>query len=509
MCGIAGIICSGSPAEDPEIRPLMGTILEHIYPRGKDTFGCASLDSEGKMVRLQKGNNEVIPIKQQIQPMVNNAFDSEATVHLFNFRGIPTTEYNASGKDLHGDEMQPYTNKDQTQVIVHNGLISNDKELSVGYQRLMDESLHEVYGHDIDSYAILKRMNQLGVFNLGQILGTLEGSWSFAATSNRQIHFARTFLGLWFAVVRSKHNTYLLFSSTKDSLLHIQNEHHLFEMPINGHGSWTIDYLQDQLNLPGPLHGLASEIMQSVEVRKTRTRQNGTSIVVIFSGGLDSTTVAAWAAQTYDRVYLLHFKYGCKAEDRETKAVTQICEYLNDKFEAKTTLHFMDTSWLKSLGGSSLTVDAREIAKGEVGAETISEWVPSRNLAFMGMTASFCDVHDIGCIALGLNREESAVFNDNSSEFFESMQAPLALGTQAMPTIACPLGNMMKSEIVTFAQKLNAPLHLSWSCYHGGKGPDKLQCGSSEALTCGPCLNTKRAFKMAKIENPIKYYEGE
>ena len=52
--------------------------------------------------------------------------------------------------------------------------------------------------------------------------------------------------------------------------------------------------------------------------------------VVICSGGLDSTTVAAHARYLDQReVTLLHFRYRCRAEAREIRAVREVANALN------------------------------------------------------------------------------------------------------------------------------------------------------------------------------------
>src|SRR4051794_8068210 len=107
--------------------------------------------------------------------------------------------------------------------------------------------------------------------------------------------------------------------------------------------------------------------------------------VVICSGGLDSTTVAAHA-KLIDHCdpILLHFRYRCRAQPREECAVRRIGEALN----ARTL--FWDIEWLKQLGGSRLTSETARIATGVAGAELPHEWVPAGNLLFLAHAAGFC-----------------------------------------------------------------------------------------------------------------------
>lgn len=214
--------------------------------------------------------------------------------------------------------------------------------------------------------------------------------------------------------------------------------------------------------------------------------------VVVCSGGLDSTTAAAHAryVDAFDKITLLHFKYRCHAEAREVQAVNNIADVLN----ARAVIYEID--WLKQIGGSRLTDDHDSISGPIEGAEYPHEWVPARNLLFLSYAAAFCDANDVSAIYMGLNLEESAVYSDNTVEFYERMDKVLQLATISRPRIVMPLARMMKWEIVKYAHEINAPIHLSWSCYRSGE----FHCGN-----CGPCYMRKTAHRMIGISDSVQY----
>lgn len=213
--------------------------------------------------------------------------------------------------------------------------------------------------------------------------------------------------------------------------------------------------------------------------------------LVICSGGLDSTTAAAHAKFVDKReLYLLYFTYGCHAEQSELKSIKEIAEAIN------TELIVQNISWLKDIGGSTLIDTKADIKNGIEGAEYPYEWVPARNLMFIAHAAAYCDAKEIRYIYMGLNLEESAVYPDNTIEFYEKMEAILNVATLIRPKIIMPLARMMKWEIVEYAYKIGAPIHLSWSCYKS----NNYHCGE-----CGPCYMRKTAHKMLNIEDKIKY----
>lgn len=213
--------------------------------------------------------------------------------------------------------------------------------------------------------------------------------------------------------------------------------------------------------------------------------------IVICSGGLDSTTAAAHA-KFIDKheVILLYFRYHCQAEESELRAIKQVAKFL----AAELLIH--DIEWLKVIGGSSLTDTNAEIKNSIEGAEFPYEWVPARNLMFIAHAAALCDARNIPFIYMGLNLEESAVYPDNTIEFYEKMETILNVATLSRPKILMPLARMMKWQIVEYAYQINAPIHLAWSCYKS----NELHCGE-----CGPCYMRKTAHNMLNIKDSIDY----
>lgn len=75
---------------------------------------------------------------------------------------------------------------------------------------------------------------------------------------------------------------------------------------------------------------------------------------------------------------------------------------------------------------------------------------------------------------------------------------PNSLNLQNRVQVLTPVANLMKREIVQLGLSINAPLHLTWSCYENGA----IHCGK-----CGPCFMRKTAFKMLNVPEVIDYAE--
>lgn len=459
MCAITGLL-SVSPDNvehlSDRFRNGFVRLLKASEERGRDGFGYLIVPTEHSgrpTIREQ-----YIPRQgykpEDLQAHYNHIYNQLYTTKclIANHRAEPTTEYVENKRT---EDQQPYRCGDW--FAVHNGTIANDKQL-------MDE-LKVDPPTQIDSFAI-------------PALAAVKG-----------IHHLRTKLKGSYAT--------LLWNTQQKELIALRNYQPLTVLYVPGEEVFVFSSLltakefipgSESLNFPPYSLGRSFKLHGAFSV-ETEDGQNGQRALVVCSGGLDSTTAATVAKRNHQEVCLLHFLYGCMAEEREMKAVADIAERLNCQYK------YIDMGWLKQLGGSSLTENGK-ISDGVSGAEFAHEWVPARNTAMIGITAAYADRFDCGSIYLGLNLEEAGAYPDNTVEFYQKFNAVLDCGTRARPQIINPLGNLTKKEIVELAYKLGAPIDLSWSCYHGGAK----HCG-----TCGPCHMRQVAHQMIGREDSVAY----
>lgn len=361
-----------------------------------------------------------------------------------NHRATPTTENDAPRHN------QPFG---ATVKVVHNGVISNDKDLGVKEGEIDSSVLAEVL--DFTSLAAMR-----------DSLAKVEGSYALAAMTKKTIYLACNYKPIW---IGKKDNEYY-FSSL---------EHH-FE------GTGIRPYRMKPYSVMNLLTGETHDL----------PRQQSNRAIVICSGGLDSTAVAAYACHEHgaENVLLVHFRYGCKAQKPEVMAIPKIAERLGCKHK------FMELPYTEMTGGSPILQSEDTISEGIEGAEYAHEWVPARNFLFMAYTVAFAEANNYGHIYLGTNLEEGGAYPDNEEQFIRDVNACLygAVQNGVKIEIHTPLGNLMKREIVEFGTKYNAPFDLSWSCYRDGDS----HCGH-----CGPCYMRKMAFMRAGIADPTKYEE--
>jgi 7-cyano-7-deazaguanine synthase len=220
---------------------------------------------------------------------------------------------------------------------------------------------------------------------------------------------------------------------------------------------------------------------------------NAERAVVAVSGGMDSCVTAAIAKKKY-RLAFAHFNYGQRTEKRELKAFNDIADF----FEVKDRL-IIDYTHLSKIGGSSLTDNNISVSKADLRSKQIpASYVPFRNANILSACVSWAEVLNAKAVYIGAVYEDSSGYPDCRPEFFSAFEKMIVLGTkpETKIRIITPVIHLSKAEIVKKGIELNAPLHLTWSCYQN----EDIACG-----VCDSCALRLRGFQMAGIEDPIPY----
>lgn len=455
MCSISGFVVTDPAADRRRIADFYTQVLARGAERGRDSAGVVGLNDKGDIVRR-------VVIAPQDYEFAHEAVGPRCTVLIGNNRAEPTTEFVLNKTE---DDAQPFG--DGPIFVSHNGVIANDQELRQRYGITPPTR--------VDSAVCPGVIRRLGVH---QGLLELQGSFAMAIVNADMPHklwLARNYKPLF---LQRRPDLGALFFASRPGYL-------LLDQYL---GSQLLNPAVVQLSAYhwAEVDGSTGQVCEeALEPRADQKRA-----LVVCSGGLDSTTAARWAQIQGYEITLLHFLYGCRAQHREIEAVRNIASHL------KCDYRLEDLSWLGRLGGSSLTDESLPITIGETGAEFAHEWVPARNLVFSALAASLCDRFGYDTIVMGLNLEEGGAYPDNTVEFYEALNHVCDIGTMSRPEILSPLGNLVKYEIVRLALDIEAPIHLSWSCYYGREH----HCGQ-----CGPCYMRQIAFSMVGKHDPIVY----
>lgn len=220
--------------------------------------------------------------------------------------------------------------------------------------------------------------------------------------------------------------------------------------------------------------------------------KSGKKIVVLFSGGLDSSTMLAQAVQEREEgeeIIVISFLYGQKHK-KELESAKAISKH----YEVEHKL-----VQLPQLEGSSLTSEEEIVSKTEKEALP-STFVPGRNILFLALGAAQGFMRSTREekleIWIGATAADQEGYPDCRIAFMEKMEEALKDGLdRPLLKVKSPLVKLTKKEIVLEAVKLGVPLELTWTCYEGGEKP----CGE-----CDSCFFREEGFREAGVKDPLK-----
>ena len=220
--------------------------------------------------------------------------------------------------------------------------------------------------------------------------------------------------------------------------------------------------------------------------------------VILLSGGLDSATVLAVAAQKGRRLFALSFDYGQRHEI-ELESARMIAA------RGRVEAHAIFAIDLRQFGGSALTADI-SVPRDAVEAEGIPvTYVPARNTIFLAIALGYAETIGAEEIWIGVNAVDFSGYPDCRPQFIEAFQEVILRGTKSgeergLPRIVAPLMTMSKGEIVRLGTSLGVDYSATHSCYDPAAGG--LACGH-----CDSCILRRRGFEEAGIADPTRYVE--
>lgn len=220
--------------------------------------------------------------------------------------------------------------------------------------------------------------------------------------------------------------------------------------------------------------------------------------LVLFSGGLDSTTCLAMAVKKYgsQNVTALSVFYGQKHK-KEIEAAQNIAKFYGVELITLDLGKIFSYSDCSLLEGSS-----NEIPEGsyeeqlkETNGSPVSTYVPFRNGLFLSSAASIALSKNCSVIYYGVHSDDAAgnAYPDCSVDFNEAMGRAIYLGSGNELTIEAPFVSLTKADVVKKGLELGVPYELTWSCYVGDDKP----CGK-----CGTCIDRQKAFEENGITDP-------
>ena len=210
--------------------------------------------------------------------------------------------------------------------------------------------------------------------------------------------------------------------------------------------------------------------------------------VVLFSGGLSSTTCLAWAVDAFgaDAVHPLSFAYG-QRHSVELDCATRITRLLGLR-----DTEVLPMALLHRLGGDALTDDRVALSSADnrfAAAKGLpSTFVPGRGLLFAAGAAAFAARHGARDIVIGECGADAAGLPEARAEFVSATQAALRAAFDEPFVLHAPLIEKTKAEAFALAERLGR-LELvvgeTHSCHVGAHTVDDRH---PWGYGCGMCL---------------------
>lgn len=189
-------------------------------------------------------------------------------------------------------------------------------------------------------------------------------------------------------------------------------------------------------------------------------------VLVVFSGGQDSTTCLYWAKRKFKEVYALSFLYGQKHE-QEVELARSIAQ------KAGVNFHLMDVSFIGRLGKNSLTDSTIKMDEVKPDDTYPNTFVPGRNLFFLSIAAVYAREHGIHHIVTGVSQTDFSGYPDCRDSFIKSLNVTLNLAMDEQFVIHTPLMWIDKAQTWALADELgilDLVRNETMTCYNGIKG---------------------------------------
>jgi 7-cyano-7-deazaguanine synthase len=235
--------------------------------------------------------------------------------------------------------------------------------------------------------------------------------------------------------------------------------------------------------------------------------------VILLSGGLDSTTVAAYAKKQGYELIAITLHYGQK-HSKEVESAKKVAEAMGIKQEVIDISFFKKLAWYSALTNSGDFNIPKQRDNEEMAKDIPITYVPLRNTFFITMAAAFLESEVLNLIErekvdpanvdaslfIAANAIDYSGYPDCRPEYYKQIAKALfqgsKLGVQYKKKISIktPIILKTKAEIVKMAMDLGAPIEHTWSCYEGGEVP----CG-----TCDSCILRAKGFAEAGYNDPL------
>lgn len=217
------------------------------------------------------------------------------------------------------------------------------------------------------------------------------------------------------------------------------------------------------------------------------------TVVVIFSGGMDSYTLLHVARARGLNVHTLSFNYG-QRHVKELESASSVCESLDIPHKVIDIRAMGEV-----MAGSALTSEV-DVPEGHYEEDSMKATVvPNRNMILLSLATGYAVTVGAGAVWYGAHGGDHAIYPDCRPEFVEKMDAVCRVANYEPVAVEAPFMALDKGEILAEGLKLGLDYSQTWTCYNGRERA----CGR-----CGSCVERLEAFANHGVTDPLLYEES-
>lgn len=214
-------------------------------------------------------------------------------------------------------------------------------------------------------------------------------------------------------------------------------------------------------------------------------------VVVVLSGGMDSTVLLHHHLNTGDDVRAFSVDYG-QRHGKELEFAKETCNRLSVPWVIGNFRRIAEI-----LPGSSQTDDSVDVPEGHYAEDSMKlTVVPNRNMILLALAAGHAIAHKFDHITYAAHTGDRAVYPDCRPEFYEKLDEVIRIADWHPVSLIAPFGKMTKADIAREGARLGVDFSKTWSCYVGKQH----HCGR-----CGTCVERRESFHLAGLADPTIY----
>lgn len=239
----------------------------------------------------------------------------------------------------------------------------------------------------------------------------------------------------------------------------------------------------------------------SAAFKQFAPRKPNAPAVILFSGGLDSSTILALAKDLGYAPYVLSVGYG-QRHSSELAAAKHIAKKMG------VVRHEVVNLDLTRFGGSALTDSAIAVPTTPSADQEIPvTYVPARNTILLSLALGWAESLGGLDIFYGANAVDYSGYPDCRPEYVTSFENMANLATKAGVEavnhdnrfrVHAPIINLSKSQIIELGNTLGVDYSQTVSCYQANDLGEA--CGE-----CESCRLRQTGFKQANLSDPTRY----